>query len=215
MICAPRRILSLGQSPKARGRWPQGRDWRLPWEGWIHGHGRVRRLRADDAVPQRAQLRRLRRAPVRRLRQGKPGLLRPVPRWRMAITVWHRSGAWPRRNHRSRWPGPPGKQMLNLAQAIDKRPDLRYNNAVVDETFLGSSMAEHSAVNRRVVGSSPYLGRHLRTLNFDTKLTFLFACFDPGILQICPFSSPISLLFLQHSPTQAPNRRFSAPRFTS
>ena len=158
MICVPRCILSLGQSPKARGRWPQGRDWRLPWEGWIHGHGRVRRLRADDAVPQRAQLRRLRRAPVRRLRQGKPGLLRPVPRWRMAITVWHGSGAWPRRNHRSRWPGPPGKQMLNLAQAIDKRPDLRYNNAVVDETFLSSSMAEHSAVNRRVVGSSPTWG---------------------------------------------------------
>ena len=48
--------------------------------------------------------------------------------------------------------------MLNFAQAIDKHPDLRYNNIVVDETFLSSSMAEHSAVNRRVVGSSPTWG---------------------------------------------------------
>ena len=44
--------------------------------------------------------------------------------------------------------------------SVDKTADVRYNVHVLKEskTFLSSSMAEHSAVNRRVVGSSPTWG---------------------------------------------------------
>ena len=41
------------------------------------------------------------------------------------------------------------------------------------EIFLGSSMAEHSAVNRRVVGSSPTRGAILK----EKALSLLFLCF--------------------------------------
>ena len=64
--------------------------------------------------------------------------------------------------------------MLNLAQAIDKHSNLRYNNIVVDETFLSSSMAEHSAVNRRVVGSSPTWGA--RNMESESDLVRIFLC---------------------------------------
>ena len=50
-----------------------------------------------------------------------------------------------------------------------------YNNSTrfekTSELFLGSSMAEHSAVNRRVVGSSPTRGAILKT---GFKPVFLF-----------------------------------------
>ena len=54
-----------------------------------------------------------------------------------------------------------------------------------DSIFLSSSMAEHSAVNRVVVGSSPTWGANQRTVEITRFQRFFFLCFHYTMMNSC------------------------------